>query len=89
MPNPYCPSGPADLMGNGFDNAFGSSIEDAGATSWLQTTAPIGAGEEFTIRFAIWDAGDQGYDSTVLIDAFEWIATPGVNVGTGEIPDPK
>ena len=32
MPNPYCPSGPAELQGNGFDNAFGSNIEDAGGT---------------------------------------------------------
>jgi hypothetical protein len=89
MPNPYCPSGPAELDGNGFRDAFGSGIEDGGATSWLQTTAPITGGEEFTVRFAIWDVGDAAYDSTALIDGFQWIATPGVSVGTGEIPDPK
>jgi len=90
MPNPYCPSGPAELVGNGFDDAFGSFFEDAGGTSWLQTTAPIDPGAEFNIRFAIWDVGDTIYDSTVLVDGFEWIANGGtVNVGTDPIPDPK
>jgi hypothetical protein len=36
-----------------------------------------------TIRFAMWDAGNALYDSTVLIDNFQWIATGGnVAVGT-------
>ena len=47
-------------------------------------------GEEFTIRFAIWDTGDQYFDSTVLVDGFEWIANGGtVAVGTDPIDDPK
>jgi hypothetical protein len=84
-PNPYCPSGPAELVGTGFD-----TWGDGGGTSWLQTQAPIGPGEEFTIRFAIWDVGDTALDSTAVIDRFEWIANGGtVNVGTGTIPDPK
>jgi len=83
-PNPYCPSGIAELQGNGFDGAWG----DAGGTSWLQTTAPIGPGEEFQIRFAIWDVGDTALDSTVVIDKFEWIANGGtVNVGTDPVPE--
>lgn len=86
-PNPYCPNGDAELAGTGFADGWG---EDAGATIWLQTEAPIGGGEEFTIRFAIWDTADQIYDSTVLIDGFQWIATGGtVTVGTGEVPNPK
>jgi hypothetical protein len=86
VPNPYCPSGTAELQGNGFDGAWG----DAGGTSWLQTAAPIAPGEEFSIRFAIWDTGDTALDSTVVIDGFEWIATGGtVTVGTGQVPDPK
>lgn len=85
-PNPYCPSGVAELQGNGFSGAWG----DAGGTSWLQTVAPINPGEEFSIRWAIWDTGDTALDSTVVIDGFEWIATGGdVTVGTGTIPDPK
>jgi hypothetical protein len=83
-PNPYCPSGTAELAGTGFD-----TWSDAGATSWLQTTAPISGGEEFQIRFAIWDTSDFALDSTVLIDGFEWIANGGtVSVGT-DIPDPR
>jgi hypothetical protein len=78
-----CALGPAELQATGFD-----SWGDAGATSWLKTTAPIGGGEEFTIRFATWDTGDSAWDSTVLIDNFRWIASGGVNVGTVVVPDP-
>ena len=89
-PSPYCPAGTAELMGNGFLDAFGSGEEDGGATTWLQTTAPITGGEVFTIRFAVWDTSDQWWDSTTLIDGFTWLATGGsVDVETGEIPDPK
>ncbi len=77
VPNPCCPAGPDQLIGTGFDNAFGSNAEDGGGTSWLQTKAPIGGGEEFNLRFAIWDTNDQGWDSTVIIDNFEWIANGG------------
>jgi len=78
-----CALGPTELSGTGFD-----IWDDAGATSWLQTTAPIGPGETFSIRFAIWDTGDDAWDSSVLIDNFEWIANGGtVNVGTNPVPD--
>ena len=84
-PEPYCPSGPAELTGTGFD-----SWGDAGATSWLGTQAPVEPGAEFTIRFAIWDTDDRNLDSTVLVDGFEWIATGGTGViGTEEVPDPR
>lgn len=81
-PMPYCPLGKGDLNGTGF-NEWG----DGGATSWLQTTAPVTGGEEFTIRFAIWDASDPNLDSSVLIDNFDWIASGAVEVGTA--PPPK
>ncbi len=70
-----CPAGTTELVGTGFD-----LYNDAGATSWLQTTAPVDPGTTFTIRFAIWDTGDDNLDSTVLIDDFEWIleGSPGV-----------
>jgi hypothetical protein len=87
MPSPYCPSGPGELLGNGFDDAFGSTFEDAGATTWLETTAPIKGGDEFTIRFAIWDTGDTAYDSSVLLDGFEWLATPGTTLVTQPPPE--
>lgn len=75
---PGCPLGTAEMNGTGFD-----SWGDAGATSWLKSTAPVTGGQEFTIRFAIWDTGDSALDSTTLVDNFQWIANGGtVTVGT-------
>lgn len=80
-----CPLGTGELQGNGFD-----VWNDAGGTSWLQSQAPVKGGDEFTIRWTIWDTGDSAWDSTALVDNFQWIANGGtVNVGTGELPDPK
>lgn len=80
-----CPLGTNELVGTGFD-----SWDDAGATSWLKTSAPINGGEEFSIRWTIWDTGDTAWDSTALVDNFQWLATGGtVVIGTEPIPDPK
>jgi hypothetical protein len=82
-----CPLGTQELTGTGFDGSWG---DDAGATGWLQTTAPITGGEEITIRWAIFDTGDAAWDSTVLVDGFQWIANGGTPaIGTTPIPDPK
>jgi hypothetical protein len=85
-PSPYCSQGPGFLMGTGFGgiNEFG----DAGSTGWLVTTAPVNGGEKFSIRFAIWDTGDQALDSTVIVDKFRWSADP-VGIGTDEAPNPR
>lgn len=89
QPSPYCPLGPADLAGTGMAGNAGD-LGDGGQTAWLVTQAPIGGGEVFTIRFAIWDTGDHNLDSTVLIDGFSWIASGGtVAVGTKPIDTPK
>ena len=78
-----CALGAGELDQTGFD-----TWDDAGATSWLVTTAPVEPGEEFSIRFAIWDTGDTAFDSTVLIDNFTWIAEAGtVTVGTVPVPE--
>ncbi|NUQ79257.1 MAG: hypothetical protein HUU21_37585 [Polyangiaceae bacterium] len=80
-----CPLGTQELVGTGFD-----TWDDAGATSWLKTSAPITGGEEFKIRWTIWDTGDTAWDSTALVDNFQWVATGGtVVIGTEPIPDPK
>ena len=77
--------GTGEMQGTGFDQ-----WNDAGGTGWLKTQAPITGGQEFTIRFAIWDTGDSAWDSTAVVDNFEWVANGGtVVVGTEEIPDPK
>lgn len=91
-----CSSGAAELFGTGFGvGEFGNGCSaagpaDAGGTSWLQTSAPIGGGEEFQLRFIVWDTGDASYDSTVLVDGFEWVANGGtVVVGTEPPPPPN
>ena len=81
-----CALGTAELAGTGFD---GSWMDNAGATGWLVTQAPVEAGQEFSIRFAIWDTADGVWDSTVLIDNFTWIADSGEPVGVGTTPIPK
>jgi len=87
-PSPYCPLGVGDLAGTGFDT-WHTSVGPAGATRWLQTQAPATPGSTITIRFAMWDAGNYEFDSTVLIDNFQWNATGGtVTVGTTPIPQP-
>ena len=63
------------LAGTGFDGGVG------GGTGWLTTTAPVLPGETVTLVFSIGDVGDGIYDSTVLIDNFQW----GVDV----ITDPE
>lgn len=55
------------LKGTGFD-VWG----DAATTGWLRTSVPAVAGEEITISFIIWDTGDSGSDSAVIIDNFKW-----------------
>ncbi|UQA63709.1 choice-of-anchor L domain-containing protein [Polyangium aurulentum] len=80
-----CPLGASEMDGTGF-NVW----NDAGGTAWLATQAPINGGEEFSVRFAIWDTGDSALDSTAVIDGFEWIANGGtVSVGTDTVPTPK
>jgi hypothetical protein len=87
LPSPYCPAGTADLAGTGFD--VWDKAGAAGATKWLTTEAPATPGSIVTIRFALWDAGNGQYDSTVLIDNFTWIATAGVTVATAPSMNPK
>ena len=87
LPNPFCPAGPGDLVGTGFAE-WGFGADDAGATVWLQSTAPVVGGAEFELLFTIWDTSDFAYDSTVLVDGFEWIANGGtVSVVTEPPPN--
>jgi hypothetical protein len=69
LPDPYCPFGVHALLGTGFHEATYSG----GATPWLISEAPVTPGSEVHIDFTIWDGADSAYDSTVLIDSFEWI----------------
>jgi len=76
-----CAGGAGELNGTGYSDTAptlcmnGSDIAASlgGATGWLTTQAPIQPGEQFTIEFMIWDAGDGILDSSVLLDHFQWM----------------
>ncbi len=87
-PNPYCPAGAGFLKGTGMGAPAPGEWSDGGSTGWLITTAPVSGGAEFSIRFAIWDTGDDALDSTVLLDSFRWSADP-VGIDTDVVPNPK
>ncbi len=79
----FC-TGDAELAGTGFDN-FGG----CGCTGWLVTQGNVVPGEEITLRFAVFEQGtvsygpDHSWDSTILLDNFEWLAdetTPGTGI---------
>ena len=64
----------------GIDQLQATGFEDHAATGWLQTRTNVVPGEELTLRLAIWDAGDEVLDSTVLIDNLKWDVKPGTTV---------
>jgi hypothetical protein len=78
-----CKYGTKELADTGFDDG-----ENHAATGWLETHSNVVPGEELTLRFAIWDAGDDVLDSTVLLDHFTWDLKPGTTV-TVRPPDIK
>lgn len=82
LPDPYCPLGLDSLLGTGFHSAYNSG----GATPWLVAEAPVTPGSEVHVDFSIWDSADNNYDSTVLIDSFEWITDGSVVTKTGPSP---
>ena len=56
-------------MGTGYENHAGSP--------WLTATEAVEGGAVISLRFAIYDSGDATYDSSELIDNFQWLlATP-------------
>src|SRR5690606_24252164 len=59
----------------GADELEGTGFEGRAATGWLTTEAPIEPGEDVTLRFVVYDAGDHILDTTVLIDNFRWRAS--------------
>jgi hypothetical protein len=76
-----CPGGPAELAMTGFEDlgtyCGAQQSTGGGATGWLTTKAPVKGGEVITLKFMIWDTGDANWDSSVLVDNFQWSATPG------------
>jgi hypothetical protein len=92
-----CPSGTGELQGTGYGDTDQTQCDPStvnnvtatlgASTGWLTTTAPINPGEQFTLEFMIWDAGDGLLDSSVLIDHFQWLGGQGM-VTTGTNPAP-
>ena len=66
----------AFLPGTGFDAVDGACGTpgqfSGGGTGWLTTSGNVVGGELMTLRMAIWDTSDSLFDSTVLIDDFQW-----------------
>tara|TARA_B100001964_G_C14204576_1_gene587462 strand:- start:376 stop:1338 length:963 start_codon:yes stop_codon:yes gene_type:complete len=65
-----CPAGSDDVL------AYHERRNQAGATAWLTTSAPVVPGEVVTVDFHIWDTSDTSLDSLVLIDDFQWLIEP-------------
>jgi hypothetical protein len=83
-----CAGGPSELQGTGFynlGNYCSGQTTGGGATGWLTTKAPVTGGETITLQFIIWDTGDQNWDSSVLVDNFQWYGTA-QTTGTGRPP---
>jgi hypothetical protein len=70
-----CTDGTTELVGTGYP------IDDAGATTWLTTTAPVTPGEIMELELHIWDTSDHAWDSLVVLDSFRWQIDP-TEVGT-------
>ena len=83
-----CSLGTTILQGTGF-GIDTTQYDDHGATGWLETKSPVTPGGEVTLRFAIWDAGDEVLDSTVLIDNFVFSADEATGTTTKPVPTPK
>jgi len=61
-----------DATNNCSPDFAGSQSLGAGATTLLTSFAPVQPGELITLRFLIFDEGDDQLDSTVALDNFQW-----------------
>lgn len=72
-----CPAGVEGLVGTGM-GGWDGLLYNGAATSWLEGTVPVVAGETIELHLALWDAMDGNVDSLVLVDGFDWLPPPGV-----------
>ncbi|HVV88289.1 MAG TPA: MopE-related protein [Kofleriaceae bacterium] len=56
----------------GEDGYCGANNREGGGTGWLVTEGNVKGGETITLRIGLWDTSDGFYDSTAIIDKFEW-----------------
>ncbi|MEQ9323970.1 MAG: hypothetical protein RIF41_32695, partial [Polyangiaceae bacterium] len=79
-----CNEGASMLTGTGFEGD--PSTFTHAATGWLSTQAPLAAGENIIVRFAVWDSGDGVLDSTAIVDNFRWLGFAEPDPETTPIP---
>ncbi len=68
-----------DLLGSADMGGLGGcdpSNLTGGGTGWLAVRGNVKPGETIELRLAIWDVGDDVYDSLVLLDDFRWSGDP-------------
>ncbi len=63
--DPNCQGADPHLAGTGHST-------DGGATGWYKATGGIKPGETFLLAFAVFDMGDSSFDTTALIDNWQW-----------------
>ncbi|MCK5808141.1 hypothetical protein KAH37_04035 [bacterium] len=83
----YC-QGDGEIVGTGFEAKYetipmlGDSCGGHGGTGWLLLQGNVVPGETMKLRIAAWEQGsveygqDHSYDTTVLLDDFEWHELP-------------
>ena len=63
--DPQCSGEDEHLDGTGYR-------QDGGATGWYLASGGVQPGETFRLAFAILDMGDSTYDTTAILDAWQW-----------------
>jgi hypothetical protein len=63
--DPQCVGQDEHLEGTGY-------ISDGGATNWYKAIGGVKPGETFVLAFAIFDMGDSTFDTTALLDNWQW-----------------
>jgi hypothetical protein len=72
-----CSKPVTQLDGTGYeDTAPFEGLPIGGGTGWLTTTSPLTPGETARLRFVLFDEGDHIYDSSVIIDDFQFQLAP-------------
>ncbi|MEO6951217.1 MAG: putative metal-binding motif-containing protein [Polyangia bacterium] len=69
----HCTKDVSAISGTGYEQMDFSSTPVGGSTGWLTTTVPVTPGDKIKLRFLVYDEGDNIYDSSALIDNFQWL----------------
>ena len=72
--NLSCKSGASALAGTGFEKPNVGNCLIGGGTYWLTTAGNVIPGDVVQLRIATWDVSDFIFDSTTLVDGFQWLA---------------